>query len=197
MKFCYTAIPAPSISPLKNKTVTKGDPIHLLCNATGNPTPNVSWSKAGGTIYPLYVSGNVLRIPRAKLSDAGKYICTARSVRYTTTVEAFVTVKCKCLMKWMCLRTLALIPWAAQVGQNNIISILRRVELYCQFVLWIELLWELMQIKGLFFIFNFFLCHFTTLWFLPVFIYLSMYPSIHTLHWFIRPSNHSLAHPWP
>ncbi|XP_031573595.1 hemicentin-2-like [Actinia tenebrosa] len=82
----------PSISPIENKTVTKGEPILLLCNATGDPAPNVSWSKASGTINPSYVSGKELWILSAKLSDAGKYICTAKNDVSMTTVEAFVTV---------------------------------------------------------------------------------------------------------
>jgi len=70
--------------------VSRGDPIQLVCNATGRPDPprNVEWYKdgrliesdaGGGLIVTKKVETamlvSVLAIRRSRLSDAGQYFC--------------------------------------------------------------------------------------------------------------------------
>ena len=63
----------------------------LMCTASGNPQPTITWYKDGrmilGEISPLLVIGEV------ELSDRGVYHCTATSTQGTaTSTEAYVNV---------------------------------------------------------------------------------------------------------
>ena len=73
-----------------HQLVNETDTFEIFCNATGHPTPTVSWTKVGnnGTIYP---TGVTLRVEKADKSDFGTYKCTAVSVRgENVTAEASV-----------------------------------------------------------------------------------------------------------
>ena len=74
--------------------------ITLLCVATGNPKPTITWTK-GSSIKQKTSVTNYTISPAAK-EEAGTYTCTARvtapglseqSVNY----EVTVTVRCKCV----------------------------------------------------------------------------------------------------
>ena len=54
---CIFASPAP---PLLNPaltstdmTVKEGDPVELLCNATGLPSPTIQWKRQGNALLPV------------------------------------------------------------------------------------------------------------------------------------------------
>lgn len=55
-----------------------GEEIKLYCNPS--PPGTVSWTKAGSVELPqnAYVTGDVLTIEYAEVSDSGRYICTVR-----------------------------------------------------------------------------------------------------------------------
>lgn len=58
-----------------NTTVIEGDNITLSCNATGNPTPNITWTKVG-SLRVLY-QGQTCSIYNIQRETAGDYACTA------------------------------------------------------------------------------------------------------------------------
>ena len=63
-----------------NQTVLEGDSLNLTCEATGQPEPNMTWTKEkpgkqGNTV--VVQEGKVLTITNIKRTDAGNYTCTA------------------------------------------------------------------------------------------------------------------------
>ncbi|OAF67877.1 hypothetical protein A3Q56_04395, partial [Intoshia linei] len=61
-------------------TVSSGDTIHLVCNATGRPTSQIEWMRLGGAPLPNGInifSGEILRIEEIEASQRGFYQCKA------------------------------------------------------------------------------------------------------------------------
>ena len=68
--------------------------MRLNCSATGDPQPTISWRKQGGQL-PVERSQQIngaLVITNLQQSDAGNYICTARSVSVFRHVETVSTL---------------------------------------------------------------------------------------------------------
>ena len=68
----------------KNETVNEGGNVTFQCNATGNPSPTLSWTKNGNAIINqsfnnivLTEDSQTLTINNAQRNDAGIYICDA------------------------------------------------------------------------------------------------------------------------
>ena len=79
-----------------SKTVLEGNNIALHCNATGNPTPNITWTKNGSPTV-LY-QGETYSIVNIQRQAAGDYTCTAwNGVGEQKNATATVTVECKWL----------------------------------------------------------------------------------------------------
>ncbi|EDO44781.1 predicted protein, partial [Nematostella vectensis] len=60
-----------------NTTIRAGETITLTCAVAGNPTPSVSWSKAGSG---QSTGGNVFNEAGATKADTGQYVCTAVNI---------------------------------------------------------------------------------------------------------------------
>lgn len=64
----------PKITSLfANLTLEPGDTREILCNASGNPKPSVSWFKGNKT----YVKDKVLKFHSVSTNLSGKYTCKA------------------------------------------------------------------------------------------------------------------------
>ncbi|KAM6110387.1 LOW QUALITY PROTEIN: hemicentin-2 [Pterocles gutturalis] len=64
--------------------VPEGRPVTWSCLAAGNPQPQVTWLKdshplPGRDTFSISPNGSMLHVPRAALSDAGRYSCVASS----------------------------------------------------------------------------------------------------------------------
>ena len=79
--------------PVRQPSATVGTNLTLTCNASGDPTPNVNWTKEGAEFN---VSGHKLHLVNVKREDFGSYKCTADNGYGTpATSLAVVNVKCK------------------------------------------------------------------------------------------------------
>ncbi|XP_010176901.1 PREDICTED: hemicentin-2, partial [Mesitornis unicolor] len=64
--------------------VPEGHPATMSCLAAGNPQPKIAWLKNGHPLpnedtFSTSLDGSMLHIPRASLSDAGRYSCVVSS----------------------------------------------------------------------------------------------------------------------
>ena len=81
----FISVPA-SIAALKNKIVTKGSTVTLICNASGNPTPSVSWIQVSTGIKRNDATWVLTDIGD---SDLGDYRCDA-SNKYGNDSETII-----------------------------------------------------------------------------------------------------------
>ena len=87
----------------KNWTVLEGLNVAFSCNATGNPTPNFSWTKNGSPVnttanarISLSADNKQLNIRNSTRVDSGEYRCVVNnSVGAVNSSAAFLTVQCK------------------------------------------------------------------------------------------------------
>jgi len=67
----------------------------LICNASGDPHPNITWTKAGVPASQFNASGYLLRLVVVQREDAGSYICTASNgFGDNATAIGIVNIKC-------------------------------------------------------------------------------------------------------
>lgn len=77
-----------------DQVVLESSNLTLHCNATGNPKPNITWTKDGSSTV-LY-QGETYSIVNIQRQAAGDYKCTARNgVGAQKNVTASVTVHCE------------------------------------------------------------------------------------------------------
>ena len=77
------------------KTVNESDDLELSCNATGNPSPNITWFKVRDPSMNL-APGEVLQVKNVTKSDSGVYQCVASNgIGRDALVSWIVTVNCK------------------------------------------------------------------------------------------------------
>lgn len=78
-----------------NKTVNESSDLELFCNATGNPPPNITWSKVA--VPPVQLSfDEVLTVKNTNKTDSGVYQCRASNgIGSDAFASSVVTVRCK------------------------------------------------------------------------------------------------------
>ena len=87
----------------QNQIVLEGLNVSFLCNATGNPTPTLSWTINGSPVnttsnprITFSAYNTQLTITTVKRTDGGEYKCLAsNSVKTVTSTAAFLIVQCK------------------------------------------------------------------------------------------------------
>ena len=73
-----------------------GQNVTLICNASGDPLPNITWTKIGVAHDQFNFTGHKLHIFNVKRTDVGLYRCTANNGfgREATRVSV-VNINCK------------------------------------------------------------------------------------------------------
>ncbi|XP_022809630.1 fibroblast growth factor receptor 3-like [Stylophora pistillata] len=79
----------PSIQPINNKKVIKGDNVTVMCKVSGMPPPMVSWIKPNGQRQ----SGYMLRLVTISRKEAGEYKCEASNKCGNATEMATIDVQ--------------------------------------------------------------------------------------------------------
>ncbi|XP_007549737.1 intercellular adhesion molecule 1-like [Poecilia formosa] len=71
-------------------SITRGEPLHLICLAEGNPKPQYSWTLPSNKGHR---SGTDLKIDSAGVQDGGQYVCTVSNNVNSVSVTFNVTVQ--------------------------------------------------------------------------------------------------------
>ena len=75
----------------------------LKCNASGDPHPNIIWTKDGVTESQFNASGYLLHLVDVQREDAGSYICTASNgFGDNVTAIGIVNIRCKYFKHCFC-----------------------------------------------------------------------------------------------
>ena len=77
---------APKVILASNQLMTEEKKnVTIACNATGHPHPNITWSRAVGTLpSDSEVMNGTLKFYRVKKNDGGTYVCKAENVLGST-----------------------------------------------------------------------------------------------------------------
>ena len=89
------------IYPIQNETITEAGSVTLSCNATGMPSPMVSWIKVdGGERF----NSSELVFTNIKRTQAGEYRCEAGNECGNASEAARIFVQCKLatVLKFTC-----------------------------------------------------------------------------------------------
>jgi len=91
-------VPASLTNESPDQTVHEGSNLQLLCEATGKPTPNTTWTRVleNDSKSEVLYQGPTLDFPNINRSASGTYRCTADN-RFGNPVshEVKVNVTCK------------------------------------------------------------------------------------------------------
>ena len=96
LRFLFSTVP-PRITtePDREYEVRVGSNLTLTCNASGDPLPEVAWSKEGQSLKLFNVTGPVLHLVNVTREDVGSYKCTAKNKVGEAFRRAAVNVECK------------------------------------------------------------------------------------------------------
>lgn len=94
---------APQFSKeLKDLTVVDGESLSLSCNVTGDPEPQITWTKnrkplSSSEVVDLKYKNGVatLRISEVYPEDEGEYVCKATNSVGTSETKCRLTIKRK------------------------------------------------------------------------------------------------------
>ena len=76
---------------MENETVTEGGNVTLSCQASGTPTPMVSWIKVDGQ----HINGSELVLTNINRNEAGEYRCEASNECGNASETVHIDVQCK------------------------------------------------------------------------------------------------------
>ena len=87
----------PKITTVPNRrpNVYAGQSITLICNASGDPMPNITWTREGFTEAEFNVSVFKLHLVNVQRKDIGGYKCTADNGYGTATSLSVLNINCK------------------------------------------------------------------------------------------------------
>ena len=81
-------------------TVLEGSNLQLTCKASGQPEPNITWTKENAGKTGVVQEGKVLTVTNINKTDAGKFTCTAyNGFGKPENRTVYVTVTCEYALK--------------------------------------------------------------------------------------------------
>ncbi|XP_073254920.1 uncharacterized protein [Porites lutea] len=86
--------PRITTEPERESKVSVGENLMLTCSASGDPFPEVTWSKEGKTLRLFNVTGQVLHLVNITREDVGSYKCTAKNKVGEASRPALVNIAC-------------------------------------------------------------------------------------------------------
>ena len=94
--FLFSTVP-PRITtePQRESKVSVGENLTLTCSASGDPLPEVTWSKEGQVLRLFNVTGPVLHLVKVTREDFGSYKCTAKNKVGEASRPALVNIACE------------------------------------------------------------------------------------------------------
>ena len=91
MLICSFAVHS-SINPIHNETITEAGSVTLSCNASGMPSPMVSWIKVDDHTR---TNSSELVLTNINRNEAGEYRCEASNECGNASETAWIFVQCK------------------------------------------------------------------------------------------------------
>ena len=95
---CLFTVPS-AIHPIPDETITEGDNVTLSCNASGMPSPMVSWIKVG---CHMSTGSSELAFTNINRTQAGEYRCEASNECGNASETARIFVQCKLTITCPC-----------------------------------------------------------------------------------------------
>ena len=93
---CFVSVPPLIDFVSHNATANETDDVVLFCNATGNPTPNITWTFLNGPETSVIRIGENHTLSNVTRNQAGTYQCIAiNNVKHTKTANVNVIINCK------------------------------------------------------------------------------------------------------
>ena len=94
---------APKVTVSNSRlTVNESTTVSLLCSASGNPAPQITWSRENGVLSSnrtKVTAEGLMQIDDARLEDAGKYKCVGQNILGRKEEVASLVVQSKHLFK--------------------------------------------------------------------------------------------------
>ena len=97
-----------TLNTLSNAEVEIGQELTLSCNASGDPLPNITWTKDGVPRSEFAFSGYELHLADVQRMDIGSYRCTAYN-GYGGSVSKASIVGLHCKQSFFCCLKFAII----------------------------------------------------------------------------------------
>ena len=92
--FCFLAVPPKIVTAPSYKDVVEGNNLNLFCNATGNPQPDITWTKEGKS--SVLSTSETLALTNLSSEDNGAvYICKVNNSLGFDEANATISVLCE------------------------------------------------------------------------------------------------------
>lgn len=91
--------PSIKVAPVRKADIEAGSDLTLICYASGDPKPTITWTKDSVSVKEFNASGHLLHLVNAHRKNAGSYRCTASNgYGNNVTSVSIVSIKCKYLI---------------------------------------------------------------------------------------------------
>ena len=91
---CFSVVPPEIVTAPSDEEVVEGNSLNLFCNATGNPQPDITWTKERES--SVLSSSETLKLTNLSSENNGQvYICRVNNSLGFDEANATITVYCE------------------------------------------------------------------------------------------------------